>query len=41
MDYLRPYALAHPVQSFVVLEQEPELEYGYDDQDSPSGEGSR
>lgn len=39
MDYLSPYALAHPVQSFVVLEQAPILEYGYDEQDLPSGEG--
>lgn len=41
MDYLRPYALAHPVQSFAVLEQEPEAEYGYDEQESPSGDGKR
>ena len=31
MDYLRPYMLAHPVQSFTVLEQAPEPIYGYDE----------
>ena len=38
MDYLRPYSLAHPVQSFTVLEQAPEPEYGYEDT-FPTAEG--
>lgn len=41
MDYLRPFSLAHPVQSFTVLEQAPEPEYGYDEEAFPSTEGSR
>lgn len=39
MDYLRPYSLAHPVQSFTVLSKEPEPEYGYEDS-PPSAEGT-
>lgn len=39
MDYLRPYSLAHPVQSFTVLEQAPEPEYGYEDT-FPTAEGT-
>ena len=35
MDYLRPYSLAHPVQSFTVLSKDPEPQYGYED--SPPG----
>eukprot|EP00752_Nemacystus_decipiens_P016776 g15013.t1 len=31
MDYLRPYSLAHPVQSFTVLSKDPEPQYGYED----------
>lgn len=38
MDYLRPYSLAHPVQSFTVLSKEPEPEYGYENS-PPSAEG--
>lgn len=38
MDYLRPYSLAHPVQSFTVLQQAAEPEYGYEDT-FPTAEG--
>lgn len=40
MDYLRPYDLATPVQGFAVVKQDPEPEYGYDDQDMPSSQGT-
>lgn len=38
MDYLRPYSLAHPVQSFTVLSKNPEPQYGYEDS-PPTPEG--
>lgn len=38
MDYLRPYSLAHPVQSFTVLSEDPEPQYGYEDS-PPTPEG--
>lgn len=37
MDYLRPYSLAHAVQSFTVLSEEPEPQFGYED--SPPNPG--
>lgn len=41
MDYLRPYSLAHPVQSFTVLSlsKDPEPQYGYED-NPPTPEGT-
>lgn len=39
MDYLRPYSLAHAVQSFTVLSEEPEPQFGYEDSPPNPGGG--
>ncbi|CAM9143567.1 unnamed protein product, partial [Choristocarpus tenellus] len=39
MDYLRPYSLAHPVLSFVVLEEETQPEFGYEGLESNPSQG--
>lgn len=40
LDYLRLYGLVQPVQGLAALEQAAEPEFGYEDEDLPSNQGT-